>query len=330
MHGRWYATVPEIPGAASADCATRDDAVAQCRDLASIEIRALERLGVDLDLEAEEAIVDWPHRPSLIPESLLPISRQMRQVVVQRIDELSDELERRFAELAPAAWDRASDGWTSRMVLDHVANGNAGFLTDLEPWPLDPADAQAHALEQLIVGLETIGATPHVVERFGFNWEDGRIRWTPRKVARIVGRLQSEWLAHVESGGPAPIRGTGHEDADDDALPIDTDQFAALRRSDRELQAAAKRDPRIRMLGFWYRYYRHCLDAWPDEVTERWRATRAAFRERLLALDELELALIRIAPNGTATTVRQVVGVAIVHLHVHTAQIAENALRAPI
>ena len=83
----------------------------------------------------------------------------------------------------------------------------------------------------------------------------------------------------------------------------------------------ASRDGRVRLLAFWYRYYRHRLVRWPDDVVERWRATREAFRTRLLALDEVELALLRVAPNGTCTSVRQVAGVGITHVRDHREQI---------
>jgi hypothetical protein len=59
---------------------------------------------------------------------------------------------------------------------------------------------------------------------------------------------------------------------------------------------------------------------WPDEPRDRWRAMRAAYRQRLLELGETELATVRIAPSGQCSTVRMELGLGLSHVREHLAQ----------
>jgi hypothetical protein len=47
---------------------------------------------------------------------------------------------------------------------------------------------------------------------------------------------------------------------------------------------------------------------------------REAFRQRLLSLDETELALVRLPPNGWCSTVKQNLGLGISHVREHVQQ----------
>src|SRR5438094_10159447 len=104
MRGRWFASVPEIPGAAAQDLATRDEAIERCRAVAAQERRALDRLRAPIEIDDDESIVDWPHRPSLIPEAFLPIPPALVRAVVGRIDELNADVEPEPGTSAPEAW----------------------------------------------------------------------------------------------------------------------------------------------------------------------------------------------------------------------------------
>lgn len=324
MRGRWIAWAPEIPGAASSDLATREEALERCRRRAIEEREALERLGAPPDVDRREVVVDWEIRSSLIPESLLPMRPALVGAVVRRLDELAEELDRDLAELGPEEWDRRPDGgWSVRMTLDHIASGFGELLRSLEPWPLEPGRAQAAAVEELRARLEQLADQRFVVEQFGMNQENGRVCWTPRKVLRVVRGLQEAWLAHLSGDGPEPTFLMGHEDVEDDDRPVQTSELEALERNDVELRSAADLDVGVTLMGFWYRYYRDRLISWPRDPVERWHAMRGAFRERLLGLDEGELARIRVAPNGTCSTVNQVASLSISHLQEHRDQMRQ-------
>jgi hypothetical protein len=138
----------------------------------------------------------------------------------------------------------------------------------------------------------------------------------------VVAGLQQAWLEHV-AGGPRPPIALGHEDVSGDDAPIDDAQVATVKAQDAELRRIAREDPRVRQIAFWYRYYRDRLVPWPVDELERWRATRAVFRERLLAMDERDLARIQLPPDLAGTSVRTQLGVALAHIQEHAAQIAQ-------
>lgn len=316
----WWVTAPEVPGTGSEDLPTRDAAIARCRELVASELDAYRRLGSPLRVSPGEEVIDWSLPWWLIPERLLPISPAVLRAVIQRMDDEASQLEGFVDELSPDEWDRRpSDSWSVRRILDHVAGGFGIGLRRLEPWPLVPDRAQETAVEELVAGLRQPGAARLVVEQTGMNQEAGRIRWTPRKVARVVGTLQSAWRAHL-AGGPPPVMGAGHGDADGDDEPPSDAELRAILDADRELRAIAFESPRVRAIAFWYRYYRDRLTPWPIDERERWRAMRAAFRARLLSLTESELALVLMAPNGVCATVGTEVGLGISHVREHLAQ----------
>jgi hypothetical protein len=146
------------------------------------------------------------------------------------------------------------------------------------------------------------------------------VRWTARKIVRVVHGLQEAWL-HYGAGAPAPPEMGRHAGAEGDDADVDAREVAALRRQDSELRRIAREHPRIREITFWYRYYRDRLIPWPADELERWRVMRRAFHERLLSFDEDELASIRLAPSGGCTSVRQQLGLALAHVPIHAAQI---------
>jgi len=316
----WWVTAPEVPGTGSEDLPTRDAAIARCRELVASELDAYRRLGVSLRVSPGEEVIDWSLAWWLIPERLLPISPALLRAVLRRMDDEASQLEWFLDALSPDEWDhRPSDGWSVRRILDHVAGGFGIGLRRLEPWPLDPDRAQEMAVEELVAVVRRSSGAPLVVEQSGLNQEAGRIRWTPRKVARVVGTLQSAWRGHL-SGEPPPVMGAGHDDAAGDDEPPSGAELRALLEADRELRAIATEDPRVRAIASWYRYYRDRLTTWPIDERERWRAMSAAFRARLLSLTESELALVLLAPNGVCATVGTELGLGISHVREHLAQ----------
>lgn len=319
--GRFWGVAPEVPGTASEDVATQREAVDRCRALADEEQAAFARLGTSLEVAPGVEIVEWSAPWWLIPEWLVPVQPGLVRTAVRRMDEIATEVEAFLDGLDADGWDRRDgDEWSVRMILDHVASGFGIGVRQLEPWPLDPARGQEAALEELRERLRELGPRRLVFEQFGLNRENARVRWTPRKVLRVVRSLQEAWLAHLGGDGPEPSVPLGHHDepGDDDAI-AETD-LAALVENDERLRLAATRDPRVRRLAIWYRYYRDRLVAWPADTRERWRAVRAAYCRRLLSLSETELALVRLAPTGACNTARQNLGLGISHVREHLAQ----------
>ena len=320
----WWVIAAQVPGTASEDVPSRDEAIARCRRLVAEEVEAYRRLGQPLDVDATEEIIDWTLPWWLIPDWLVPLTPSLRDAAVRRMDEVAADVERSLQELPPKEWDRApTDGWSVRRIVDHVAGGFQIGLRRLEPWPLDPDAAQVAALEELLASIRA--APPGPVEQSGLNRESGRVRWTPRKVARVVHALQTAGRAQIEAGGPPPASAIGHDDAAGDDEPTTEADLRALVDGDAALRRLAMTDRRARGVAVWYRYYRDRLGRWPAGERERWQAMRSAYRRRLLELDERELALIRVAPSGQCGTVRMELGLGLSHVREHLAQMRAAA-----
>jgi hypothetical protein len=315
----WWTIAPEVPGVASEDVPSRDEAIARCRALVAEEVDAYRRLGHPLEIEPSEEIVDWSMPWWLIPDWLVPTPPALLGAAVRRMDQIASEVERYLDGLRPGDWDRAPDeGWTIRRTLDHVAGGFEIGIRRLQPWPLDPERAHAAAFDELVARIRVAPSEP--VEHSGLNTEAGRVRWTPRKVARVVRGLQEATRANVESGGPAPLSVVRHDDVPGDDEPATEAELRTLSEADAELRLIGARERRARGIAIWYRYYRDRLVRWPDEPRDRWRAMRAAYRQRLLELGETELATVRIAPSGQCSTVRMELGLGLSHVREHLAQ----------
>jgi hypothetical protein len=323
----WWAIAPQVPSAASEDAPSRDEALARCRRLVAEERDALTRLGASLEVDDAEELIDWSGPWFLIPDWLVPVRPSLLAAVVRRMDEIADEVERFLDGLGRTDWDRRPPSeWSIRIVLDHIAGGFDIGLRRLEPWPLDPDEAQATALGELRSRLEALAGQRFVTEQSGMNVENGRVRWTPRKVLRVVRALQDAWLAHIAGDGPVPTVPLGHEDRDGDDEPLAPADLEALDQRDRELLDAARgaghaAGPRsARSIAMSYRYYRDRLTPWPADARERWRAMREAFRRRLLALSETELSAVHLTPHGMCVTARQNLALGIAHVREHLDQ----------
>ncbi len=276
---RWWAIAAEVPGTASEDVPNRDEAIARCRRYAADEIEAFRRLGVPLDVAQGEEIVEWKLPWWLIPDWLVPVTPALRDAAVKRMEELAAEVDRFLDELRLEEWDAAPDGeWSVRRTLDHTAGGFEIGLRRLQPWPLDPREGHAAALQELVTRLRSFVGQSFATEHSGMNTESGRVRWTPRKVLRATRHLQEEAAAHYGGGtGPEPRPINGHADASDDDEPIAESDLHALIDGDAPLQRIAPRDRRVRGVAQSYRYYRDRLTEWPTDPRERWRVMREAF-----------------------------------------------------
>jgi hypothetical protein len=292
--------------------------------LAAEHRAAFERLGATFEVDPDEVVIDWQDAWGTPLAPFVPLRPSLLRAAVARLNELDQELDASLSALAGADWDRRDgpDGWSIRMVVDHLASSCGLFLLRVEPWPLDADDAQAGALEQLVDRVALTDREGRAIEQFGWNAENGRVRWTPRKVVRVVRELQEAWLEHG-AGGPVPPEMGRHADADGDDGGVDERDLSALRRGDAELRRVVPTHPRVRDITFWYRYYRDRLIPWPNDELERWRAMRSAFRDRLLSFDERDLASIRLAPHGGCTSVRQQLAIALAHVPAHAAQIEQ-------
>ena len=320
----WWVIAGQIPGTASEDVPSRDEAIARCRRLVAEEVEAYRRLGQALDVDATEEIIDWALPWWLNPDWLVPLTPALRDAAVRRMDEIAAEVEGALDGLAPGDWDRGPDGgWSVRRTLDHVSGGFEIGIRRLEPWPLDPDRAQVAALAELIARLRSAPAEP--VEQSGMNREVGRVRWTARKVVRAARAAQAATRAHVEAGGPPAALAVRHEDAPDDDEPPSEAELRGLADGDTELRALASRDRRARGVAVSYRYYRDRLNRWPLDARERFRAIRDKYRRRLAALDETELALVRVSPVGQCSTVRMELGLGLSHVREHLAQMRAAA-----
>jgi hypothetical protein len=256
----------------------------------------------------------------------VPLSPSLLRAGLALLDEREGQLDASISALASSEWERCDgpDGWSLRMIVDHLAAGSLLFLLRVEIWPLDADEAQRGALEEIVARALRFGPESKTFEHFGWNAENGRVRWTVRKVVRAVRKMQDAWLAYA-AGGPEPLEldFARHDDAEGDDAPVADRELSELRERDEQLRRAARHHPRVRVIAFWYRYYRDRLTLWPSEELERWRAMRGAFRGRLLSYDESELAAVRVAPHGGSTSVRQQLALALSHVPEHNAQIAK-------
>lgn len=321
----WWAVVPEVPGVAAEDCPTREEAIERCRRRATAELRGFRALGYEIDLDPAEEVVEWSAPWWLIPEWLVPAPPALVRAAVRRMDQTATEVEEFLAAHDRNNWDIANEGWSIRRIVDHVSGGFGIGLRRLEPWPLDPDEAQADALTALIERVRQ--APTERVEQIGLNSEAGRVRWTPAKVVRVVGALQEGWRSHAVGNAPEPTLPQGHEDVAGDDEPVKPQGIEDLVRADAELRALAKVSRRVRSIASSYRYYRDRLISWPSGELERWRAMRSAFQDRLLELDESELALVRLAPSGQCETVRMELGLGLSHVREHLEQMRSTLPR---
>lgn len=315
----FWTVVPEVPGVGTEDVPSREEAIDRCRQRAATEIAAYRRLGSDLSVSQGEQIIDWTAPWWLVPDWLVPTPRSVVVAAVRRMDELGANLESFLDGLTVIDLDHNSGGgWSVRRTLDHVAGGFGIGLRRLEPWPLEADDAQAQAIAQLVDRLRSapLDATEHV----GMNSEPGRVRWTPAKVARVVSTLQSAWRAHLVEGGPEPAMPIGHEDMPSDDERVAANRLESLKEADAELRRLAAKDRRVRGIAISYRYYRDRLVRWPTDDRERLETMREAFQERLLKMDEHDLACVRLAPNGQCDSVRMELGLGLSHVQEHLEQ----------
>lgn len=304
--------------------ASRDEALAKVRTVAAEHRAAFERLGATFDIDPDDVVTDWQDAWGTPLAPFLPLRPALLRAAVARLNELEQELDASLSTLADDEWERRDglDGWSIRMVVDHLASGCGQFVLRVEPWPLDADAAQSGALEQLVIRVMLSDREGRPFEQFGSNAENGRVRWTARKVVRVVRELQKAWLEH-SAGGPVPPEMGSHADDEGDDSGVAEREIAALRRQDAELRLLARTHPRLREITYLYRYYRDRLIHWPNDELERWRAMRSAFRDRLLSFDEHELGSIRMSPNGGCTSVRQQLGIALAHVPIHAAQIEQ-------
>jgi len=323
----WGAFAPDVPGLIPATHKTREEAIAECRTIASEERAAFERLGAPLDSSADEVICEWDRPIWQLPEFLIPVRPAVRDAALARMTELEREIDNVLAGLSDDQWDRRhGEGWSVRTVLDHLANGCGLFIRRLETWPLDPEEAQRTAAADLRRTLDEHADRAVVVEHFGSNLEGARIRWTPRKVLRVVRKLQDAWLAHAARGSEPPtlrhgVPFTGNEDAPSDDAPISAVETGTLTDADGELRRVAAKTPAVRTVALSYRHFRDRLLPWPADSSVRWRTTRDALHRFYGALDEARLAAVLIAPNGLCDSVGLVQSLAIGHLRDHLGQI---------
>ena len=127
----WWVIAGQIPGTASEDVPSRDEAIARCRRLVAEEVEAYRRLGQPLDVDAAEEIIDWALPWWLNPDWLVPLTPALRDATVRRMDEIAAEVEGALDGLAPADWTAgptaagASGGhWTTSREASR--SGSAG------------------------------------------------------------------------------------------------------------------------------------------------------------------------------------------------------------
>ena len=323
----YLATAPEVPGAWERG-ATEEEALARCRESVREELAAYERLGSPLQVSAGEQVVDGTLLPALV-EDLLPATPDHVVRTMARLRELRAQIARFLGGLGPADLDaRSGAEWSVRLTLDHVASGEWIFTQRLDVWPLDPVDAQRAALDALLRELSSLAPERRArrTEHFGLNDESGRVRWTPRKVARVVAELQRSWLEHLRAGGAAP-GWPSHADGPKDGEPLSDPDVSLVASQGAELLAFSRGRTGAGPVPLMYQYYRLRLTEWPDDPRERWETIARAFDERIARQSETELALVRATPAGGFASVRQVLGRAIAHLKEHFAQMRSAAGR---
>jgi predicted RNase H-like HicB family nuclease len=334
---QYLASAPEVPGVVIMGD-SKEAAEAACRALIEEELRCYESLGFTLPVALNR--IDIENReesePSIYPEELQPASREFIRAVLRRTEELRAELDDFLDSLAPQEWEQRPQGeWNVRMLLDHIASTQWLILQGLDPWPLDPMQAQETALEELFGALITMSqrGRTRISWHYGLNQENGRISWTAGKIVRVVSSMQEQWLDYFENGGPEPIFPHGHENIARDGEAPSDDQIKQLWERGLRLLTFSLADKAIAgRLALRYRYYRNRLVIWPEEPRQRWDTVWQLTRSRLLSLSDAELSLVRVAP-GTAgvdsgySTVRQALGLTLAHLRTHFIQMKQTVQR---
>jgi predicted RNase H-like HicB family nuclease len=334
---RFVATAPEVPGVI-AEGSSREAASAACRALIEEELACYAELGVPLPVSDQIVeIQDWAESgPPGYAEELQPANRKYVRAVLRRIEQMRTELDDFLNQLTPQEWEQRQEGeWNVRTLLDHIANSQWLIVQGLDPWPLDPLEAQEQALEELYSALITLAprGRSRTTWHFGLNRESGRISWTPRKILRVVNALQDGWLHHFENEAPEPTFPQGHDNLPGDGEALTDDEIKVLRgRSRRLLAVSAAHRPAAGRLAVLYRYYRNRLVMWPEEPRQRWESVWQLTRSRLLSLSDTELALVRVnpAPRGYGTgytTVRQALSLTLAHLREHFDQMRQTVGR---
>lgn len=238
---------------------------------------------------------------------------------MRRVDELRRELCALLSSLPQEAWALARPGkWSVRTLVDHIANSQWLIAQSLEEWPETPREAHAVALQELLDALEpwVEASAQRRTDHFGHNSENGRVTWTPRKVARVVGAMQRAWLDHALSGAPAPGFPLAHDDQEGDDAPPRSTELAAVAAMAAEL-AAAVDDRTIGLLARRNRYYARRLHVWPDGTLARWDAVWEHSKALFLSFSPGDLARVWVDPTATLTTVRQALGLSLGHMREH-------------
>jgi predicted RNase H-like HicB family nuclease len=331
--GQYFATAPELPGV-MATGGSREAAAGACRALVEKELECYESLGVSLPVNGEiTEFHDWGESgPAVYPEALQPATREFIRAVLRRTEHMRAALDNFLDELSPQQWEQHSEGaWNVRTLLDHIANSQWLIIQSLDPWPLDPLQAQEALLEELYSALITLSprGRTRTTWHFGLNRENGRVCWTPRKVLRVVGAMQEGWLDHLENGQPEPPFPQGHENLPGDGTAPTDEEFKVLwARGRRLLSVSAENRAAAGRLAVLYRYYRNRLVMWPEEPRQRWESVWQLTRSRLLSLSDEELALVRVDPatlgyGSGYSTVRQALSLTLAHLREHFNQMKQ-------
>jgi hypothetical protein len=322
---KFVALAPEVPGSGLTGHearSTREEALDRCRAFVKGELAAYERLGVPLAIDPREEVVEWVGPASSIPELLTPMRPAELRAAVARMDDLAAEVDRAVAGVPAPDLERHAPGeWSARTVLDHIAHAFVLAPMNLDPFALDRVEAHSAELARLAGRLQACVGRADVFIQFGTNSEGVRVRWTPRKVARVVRTMQDAWTRSALEGGAPPRFPSGHEDLPEDDAPLTADDVASLRERDARLRSAIAREPRAGGIAYWYRYYATRLVSWPEEPLMRWRAMYTAFRERIASADETDLALVRLSPLGVPSTIRGELRLPIGHVVGHLDQI---------
>lgn len=318
------AVAPEVPGTWFL-AASPEEAVAGCRLLAAQDLEAYTRYGAPLPVSPGEVVLpSWQEGgPAIFAEDFVPLATDQVRAVVRRIDEVRHELRELLTRLPEEAWSLNRPGkWSVRTLVDHVANSQWLIAQALDDWPPTPEEAHASAMEELLAAVEPWVEAPEQprTDHFGHNSENGRVRWTPRKVLRVVATMQVAWREHLRSGAPAPTFPLAHEDLPEDAAPPSPAEVDAVAENAVDLSASA--DPKaLGVLARRYRYYARRLHVWPEGVLERWDATWEHSKALFLASSAADLARVRVDPSGSLTTVRQALSLSLGHLREHAGHV---------
>jgi predicted RNase H-like HicB family nuclease len=334
---QYFASAPEVPGVV-VQGHSKKAAAAACRALIEEELSCYESLGFPLPVAINRIEIEnrEESEPSIFPEELQPASREFIRAVLRRTEELRAELDDFLDSLAPQEWEQRPQGeWNVRMLLDHIASTQWLILQGLDPWPLDPMQAQETALEELFGALITMSprGRTRISWHFGLNQENERVSWTAGKIVRVVSSMQEQWLDYFENEETEPNFPHGHENVAGDGEAPSDDEIMQVRERGRRLLTLSSADKAIAgRVALRYRYYRNRLVIWPEEPRQRWDTVWQLTRSRLLSLSDADLSLVRVAP-GTAgydsgySTVRQALGLTLAHLRTHFIQMKRTVRR---